>query len=168
MRVIMGGLIALVCGPALATVAPREAAAQARVTVPIIVNRPAAGPSGIRVFVQGSPRVAGAAGGPATGGVSVPSHSQALRIVTPDGQGGGLSAGGARETRVFIREVPRSAGQSGASPPVRGFASVPASSQALTIRIEEDPGDGSPATSRELRIFVNGAEVDTPLVLAPE
>jgi hypothetical protein len=136
-------LIVIGGGLALLASTPLEVAAQGRVVVPIVVNRPAAaGSSDTRILIEGPARV---------GGVAGPG--------TPAG-------GGPRETRVTIEPVPGSAGQSNPAR-TQGAASIPAYSRETRVTVQEE-GGGRPTTTREIRIFSNGSRLETPIIIAPE
>ncbi len=152
MRLIRTGLVGLALGAGLGTLAAGEAAAQGRVVVPIIVNRgapPAAQPTPSRTILEPT--------GPQTrinNAASVPSPTQEIRIVTPDGRG-------ATETRITIEGAPNVAGAAAGRGTTQSFGRVPAFSRELHIRIEED------GATRDLEILSNGSEVETPIVILP-
>ncbi|HEV8673569.1 MAG TPA: hypothetical protein VGX21_05935 [Methylomirabilota bacterium] len=162
-------LIVIGGGLALLASTPLEVAAQGRVVVPIVVNRPAAaGSSDTRILIEGPARVGGVAGpGTPAGGASVPSPSREIRIQTRDGSPASPPVvGGPRETRVTIEPVPGSAGQSNPAR-TQGAASIPAYSRETRVTVQEE-GGGRPTTTREIRIFSNGSRLETPIIIAPE
>ena len=152
MRLIKIGLVGLTLGVGLGTLAAGEAVAQGRVVVPIIVNRgalPAAQPAPSPTILEPAghqTRIKNAA--------SVPSPTQEIRIVTPDGRG-------ATETRITIEGAPNVAGAAAGRGATQSFSRVPAFSRELHIRIEKD------GATRGLEIFSNGSEVETPIVILP-
>jgi len=148
MRAIVTGLVLFTVG----LVGVGEAAAQARVGVPIIVNRgapAAAQPAPV-------PPTADAAGArtPASSLASTPSPTQEIRIVTPGSPG---------ETRILIDGAPTSAAGPTPRGPVQSFGSVPEFSREIHVRTEKD---GVPVDRFD--IFEKGPEVVRPIIILPQ